>query len=100
VQVGFTPSNDAWNKSIAQFGIFMYQSFEEDDKLFRGAFIGGCRWYDDSFTNEFMEDDQTWHVTSIMAYISAAAGAIATVCENCFWMHTKPCTYIFFSPER
>lgn len=96
VQVGFTPSNDAWNKSIAQFGIFMYQSFEEDDKLFQGAFIDGCRWYDDSFTNEFMENDQTWHVTKIMAYISAAASAIATMTAWLFVL--TPIPVYFFWP--
>lgn len=79
VNVGFTPSNDAWNKNIAQFGIFMYQSYETDDNLLRGAFIDGCRWYDDDFENEFIKEDQTWKVTVIMAYVSAAAGTLATV---------------------
>ena len=79
VQVGFTPSNDAWNQSRAQFGIFMYQSYEEDDNLLRSAFIDGCRWYDDDFENEFMVEDQTWRVTTIVAYVSAAASAIAMV---------------------
>jgi len=96
VQVGFTPSNDAWNRSIAQFGIFMYQSFEEDDNLLRGTFIDGCRWYDDSFTNEFMEEDQTWHVTTIMAYVSAAAGAIATMTAWLFVL--TPIPVYFFWP--
>ena len=57
----------------------MYQSYERDEDLFRGAFIEGCRWYDDNFKTEFIEEDQTWRVTTIMAYVSAAAAAIATV---------------------
>jgi hypothetical protein len=82
VNVGFTPSNDAWNQSEAEFGIFTYQSGEIDDNKYRSALIDGCRWYQDEFTEEFIDDDQTWKVTQIMAYISAISSVIATVREQ------------------
>ena len=86
VNVGFTPSNDAWNQSTAEFGIFMYQSGESDNNDdFRKAFIEGCRWYTDDFNSEFVESDRTWKTTVLMGYISGISSMVATVCMGFFF---------------
>lgn len=79
VNVGFSPSNDSWNESTAELGLFLYQSGEAETNKYREALLDGCRWYEDDFTEEFIEDDRTWNVARIMAYISGGASIVATV---------------------
>jgi hypothetical protein len=79
VSVGFTPSNAAWDSSSAEFGIFMYQAQEADSNKYRAAFLGGCRAYSEDFAAEFIEEDKTWEVTKIMAYVSGISSLVAMV---------------------
>lgn len=79
VNVGFTPSNTGWNQSTAQLGLFLYQSGESEINQYREFFVDGCRWYDEEFSNEFIDNDRTWLVSRIMSYISGGAGIAAMV---------------------
>jgi hypothetical protein len=79
VNVGFTPSNEAWNQSTAELGLFFYQSGEPEINKYREALVDGCRWYEDDFNEAFIDDDRTWKVTRIMAYISGCASIVAMV---------------------
>ena len=81
VDVGFTPSNPGWNQSQLELGLFLYQSDEVDTNKYRAAFIDGCRSYTDEFSAEFVENDRTWRVAQIMAYVAAGGGVVATVCK-------------------
>ena len=65
VNVGFTPSNDSWNSSTAELGLFFYQSGIKDKNKYRAAFLDGCRQYTDDFTDEFIQDDRTWKVARV-----------------------------------
>ena len=81
VDVGFTPSNTGWNSSTLEMGLFLYQSGEPDANKYRAAFVDGCRSYTEDFTTEFIDDDRTWKVAQIMAYVSAGASILATVSD-------------------
>eukprot|EP00980_Cylindrotheca_fusiformis_P010213 scaffold2271_cov130-Cylindrotheca_fusiformis.AAC.8 len=74
----------------------MYQSGQPDNNLFRSALLDGCRWYDDQFKDEFIDDDQTWRVTRIMAYISAISSGIAMITSWLFVISPLPA--FFFWP--
>jgi hypothetical protein len=79
VNVGFTPSNEAWNKSTAELGLFFYQSGEPDMNKYRESLIDGCKWYEDAFNEDFIQDDRTWNVARVMSYISAISSTLAMV---------------------
>jgi len=90
VDVGFTPSNTGWNSSSLKLGLFLYQSGEEDTNKYYAAFLNGCRLYPKELSDEFVEDDRTWKVAQIMAYVSAGGGIIATVrarSDTCLSFH-------------
>lgn len=79
VKIGFTPSNEAWNQSTAEMGLFFYQSGEPESNKYREALVDGCRYYSDEFTAAFIDEDRTWKVATIMAYISGISSLVATV---------------------
>jgi hypothetical protein len=79
VDVGFTPSNEAWNQSKAELGLFYYQSGIDDNEKLINSLTEGCQWYEDSFSEMFINDDRTWTVARIMGMISGIASLIATV---------------------
>jgi len=81
LDVGFTPSNSAYNKSTASLGLFTVYTGNKNDEenRFYNNILDGCEWYSDSFESCFIETDRTWKVARIMAYISAAASITATV---------------------
>ena len=81
VDVGFTPSNTGWNSSEAELGLFLYQSDEPVTNKYRAAFIDGCRSYTEELVDEFVEDDRTWRVAQIMAYVSGIGSILATVSD-------------------
>ena len=79
VDVGFTPSNIGWNNSTLELGLFLFQSGEEDTNKYYAAFVDGCRPFSEEFVDDFVEDDRTWRVAQIMAYVSGGSSIIATV---------------------
>lgn len=79
VDIGFTPSNDGWNQSSVEFGLFQYQSGEPDIEKYREALVEGCRVYESNFSSIFIDDDRTWKVARIMAYISGVASMLSMV---------------------
>ena len=87
VDVGFTPSNTGWNNSTLELGLFLYQSGETDTNKYYAAFVDGCRSYTDEFVEEFVQDDRTWRVAQIMAYVSGGGSIVATVSmsDSRFW---------------
>jgi hypothetical protein len=90
VDVGFTPSNEAWNQSTAQLGLFFYQSGAPETNKYREALLDGCQWYDDDFNEAFIDEDRTWKVARIMAYISGYSSMVATVSEGVVREITRP----------
>jgi hypothetical protein len=79
VDVGFPPSNTAWNQSTVDIGLFFYQSEEPETNKYLNTLFDGCRPYQGQFDNDFIQDDRTWKVARIMALIAGSAGIVATV---------------------
>jgi hypothetical protein len=79
VNIGFTPSNAAWNQSSVDLGLFFYQAGTSEDVFYRQVLVEGCRQYGDLFSAQFIDGDKTWEVARIMAMISGVAGMVATV---------------------
>jgi hypothetical protein len=46
---------------------------------YRETLVDGCKWYDDTFNEDFVDDDRTWKVARMMAYISAISSTVAMV---------------------
>mmetsp|Transcript_3061 Transcript_3061/g.6595 ORF Transcript_3061/g.6595 Transcript_3061/m.6595 type:complete len:436 (+) Transcript_3061:175-1482(+) len=95
VDVGFTPSNTGWNSSSLKLGLFLYQSGEEDTNKYYAAFLNGCRLYPKELSDEFVEDDRTWKVAQIMAYVSAGGGIIATIFTWLFVVSPLPARFFW-----
>jgi hypothetical protein len=79
LDVGFTPSNQAWNQSTAKLGLFYMYTGKEPENKYEETLFDGCEWYSDAFEFNFIEGDRTWKVARIMALISGAASITATV---------------------
>ena len=80
VEVGFTPSNEAWNQSTAHLGLFtIHTGTENGGNKYTNQILDGCEWYPSNFEFNFVEGDRTWKVARIMALISGAASMTATV---------------------
>ena len=77
--MGFTPSNEAWNQSTAELGLFYYQTGVDNIDNIVGAVTDGCEWYGDDFSETFINEDRTWKVARIMGMISGIASLIAMV---------------------
>lgn len=82
VNVGFTPSNDVWNESSIDLGLFLYQSGDVDASSYSSPYLKGCRRYSDEFTDSFISGDRTWKVARIMAYVAGGASILATVSDD------------------
>jgi hypothetical protein len=78
VNVGFLPSNQAWNQTTATLGLFQFQVEQEPD-LWGELLVEGCNRYSDEFQTQFVDRDRTWEVTQVVAYISGISGILATV---------------------
>ena len=81
VNVGFAPSNPAWNQSTAEIGMFLYQSGIPETNQIREALLGGCHTYGADFSATFIDQDRTWKVARVMCYIAAVASTMATVSQ-------------------
>lgn len=78
VQVGFTPSNEAWNESSISLGFWYLQKPDLVHKMpLRQTFHEGCDWYSDIFESSFIENDRTWNVARIMALVSGLASTLS-----------------------
>jgi len=95
VDIGFTPANTGWNSSTAELGLFLYQSGEEDTNKYFSFFLGGCRLYTEEFLDEFVDDDRTFFVSRIMAYVAIGASILATITSWLFVLSPLPA---FFWP--
>jgi hypothetical protein len=97
LEVGFTPSNLAWNESHAGLGLWHYQS---DTPATDGSFISGlydnCQWYSEDFSSQFIEKDRTWKVARIMAMISGIGSFCA--CITAWFFVCTPLPVGFFWP--
>lgn len=93
LDVGFVPSNGAWNENTIDLGLFLYRGGDEEPQqhqqqqvggtnLFQETFVEGCRGYSDEFVDSFIDGDRTWRVSRIMAYIAGGASILATVSDD------------------
>lgn len=95
VNVGFTPSNTGWNNSTLELGLFRYQSGEEDTNKYYATFVDGCRSYTEELVDEFVEDDRTWRVAQIMAYVSGIGSILATISTWLFVVSPLPARFFW-----
>jgi len=95
VDIGFTPANTGWNSSQVNLGLFLYQSEKEDTNKYFSFFLGGCRLYTEEFIDEFIDDDRTFFVAQIMAFVAAGASILATITTWLFVLSPLPA---FFWP--
>lgn len=82
INIGFTPSNRAWNQSEADIGLFFYYNPEisaREENNFIELFHDGCAWYTDAFDETFIEKDRTWKVARIMSLIALAGSFLAAI---------------------
>ena len=79
LDVGFAPSNEAWNQTSAHLGLFYVYTGIQGGNNYAATIFEGCELYPSEFENIFIEGDRTWKVARIMALISGAASIIATV---------------------
>lgn len=90
VNIGFEPRNLAWDQARADLGLFYYyQGYQgnvtgviPNSPWYVEKFHAGCKRYDDTFSEYFIDGDRTWGVSRIMAFIAAGAGLVATVSLN------------------
>ena len=96
VDIGFTPSNNAWNtSSTAELGLFLYQSGDQDTNRYRAAFLNGCRRYSDVFAENIITGDRTWKTSRIMAYVAAGGGVVATLTVWLFVLTPLPDCFVW-----
>ena len=83
VDVGFTPSNVAWNHSATvNLGLFRAETdyFASDNGLGSNINLWNeCHPYSDEFEDQFIDGDRTWLVSRVMAYISSCAAIVGAV---------------------
>jgi hypothetical protein len=83
IDIGFTPSNPAWNQtSEADIGLFFYydqnRAAREENK-YKELFHDGCSWYTEEFNDSFISKDRTWKVARVMSLISVSGSFIAAL---------------------
>lgn len=83
LDIGFTPSNEAYNRSSASLGLFYYQTGIVHDNYYLDMVHKGCEEYSDVFDEDFIDQDRTWKVSRIMSMI---AGIASLVCMILAWL--------------
>jgi hypothetical protein len=93
LNVGFTPSNLAWNSSQAELGLFYYHSKHangssgssiaegSDNRWYPlGDFLQNeCIWYTEAFQESVIDRDRTWRVARVMAMIAVGSSLLAAL---------------------
>jgi hypothetical protein len=97
VQVGFTPSNQAWNESGSLSLGFWYLQKEDivHDLFLRQTFHEGCDWYSDIFEVNFIAKDRTWNVARIMALVSGIASTLSAFLAWLFVFSPLPASFFW-----
>ena len=96
MNIGFVPTNDVWESSNAQLGLFSFDSHEDDKNKWKRSFNNGCQVYPPNFESIFIDPDQTWYMSRILAYISGIASLVAVATA---WLLTiTPIPASFFWP--
>lgn len=83
IDIGFTPSNLAWNQSEANIGLFYYY---QEGKIMEIVEVGslneifhsGCTPYSSTFEETFIDKDRTWKVSRVMAWIALTGSLLAS----------------------
>ncbi len=79
VDIGFTPSNFAWNQTSVDLGIFYYRGGSQDVSQYSRPFAPGCAAYTKDFDKSVISSDRVWKVTRVLATISGICSIIAAV---------------------
>ena len=84
VDVGFTPSNPAWEHPTIDVGLWFYQldNSDRNNTLFTTTtrtYLPGCHRFTDDFETYFIGDDQMWNAARVAAIVSSCAGVLALV---------------------
>jgi hypothetical protein len=88
IDIGFIPSNLAWNQSEANIGLFYYYAKGTDGGILglnslNEIFHSGCTAYSSTFEETFIEKDRTWKVARVMTLLALAGSLLASA--SC-WM--------------
>jgi len=98
LDIGFIPTNDIWSTSAsyAQLGLFSYDTNRDDENKWKRSFNNGCQAYSSDFESVFINEDQTWSISRILAYISGISSLVAL---STAWLLTvTPIPASFFWP--
>ena len=98
LDIGFIPTNDIWSTSAsyAQLGLFSYDTNRDDENQWKRSFNNGCQAYSSDFESVFIQEDQTWSISRILAYISGISSLVAL---STAWLLTiTPIPASFFWP--
>jgi hypothetical protein len=97
VQVGFTPSNQAWNESGSLSLGFWYLQKDDviHDWILQQTFHEGCDWYSDLFEDNFIAKDRTWNVARIMALVSGIASTLSAFLVWMFCFSPLPANFFW-----
>lgn len=81
LSVGFTPSNDAWNSSQIDLGLFFYYDENAISSInkYQEIFHGGCAQYQDIFQENIIDNDRTWKVGRVMALLALSSSFLGTL---------------------
>ena len=81
VDVGFTPSNPAWNSSNTEIGLFYQYNTETADyeNKYREILHENCAPYSTVFREAYISRDRTWKIARVMAFVAGGAGGLASL---------------------
>lgn len=114
MNVGYPPTNRAWNESDLQVGLFFQHrpdDVPQDNEHWSDAiFHASCHPYTDAFEEDFIKADPTWKAARIMAHIASISGLLASViawaiavfpiASECLWpILLLPCVMLAFIGE-
>jgi hypothetical protein len=95
LDVGFTPSNSAWNQSHISLGLWHYQSDTAVNDSVLSSLYANCQWYSADFSSQFIESDRTWKVARIMAMISGIGSLCACITSWVFVCTPLPISFFW-----
>ena len=96
LDVGFTPSNQAWNQSTVGMGLFLVNVGDMPlESSILTSLHSNCDWYPSLFEDRFIDNDRTWKVSRIMAFIAGGSSLAAAILAWLFCITPLPASYLW-----